>query len=115
MRRRHPPAAAGLAAVLLAGCIAPKEITGGRAPNVKTTMREGPPVPRVLVNQLGYLPARPKIATVRSDAPAPLDWALLGPGGGALARGKTTPFGLDRPSGDAVHLVDFSTFRTPGE
>jgi len=106
-----------IASLLLAGaaCLVPKELTGGKSPPVRAMMHDQPPVPRVLVNQVGYLPARPKIATVRSDAPAPLDWALLGPGGGALARGKTTPFGLDRPSGDAVHVVDFSSFRTPGE
>src|SRR5262249_55589350 len=108
MRGRHPPVAALLAALAAAGCLVPKEITGGKAPSVKKTMHEGPPVPRVLVNQLGYLPARPKIATVRSEAPTPLDWTLLGPGGAPVARGKSAPFGLDRPSGDAVHVVDFS-------
>src|SRR5215471_9888982 len=115
MRRRHPPAAALLAAALAAGCLVPKEITGGRAPAVKKSMREGPPVPRVLVNQLGYLPARPKVATVRSDATGPLDWTLLDAGGRPIARGKTLPFGFDRPSGDAVHIVDFSAARAPGE
>jgi endoglucanase len=117
MPGRHLPVAALLAALSLAvaGCLVPKEITGGKAPAVKKTMREGPPVPRVLVNQLGYLPARPKIATVRSDAPTPLDWLLVGPAGAIVARGKTAPFGLDRPSGDAVHVVDFSAVRAPGE
>src|SRR5262245_50620838 len=79
-----------------AGCVAPAEVTGGQAPPVRSMLRDQPPVPRVLVNQVGYLPARPKIATVRSDAAAPLDWTLLGADGRAVARGKSTPFGPDR-------------------
>jgi endoglucanase len=115
--RRHPPAALGLALTIAvtAGCLVPKEITGGKSPPVKKMMRDEAPVPGVLVNQLGYLPARPKVATVRTDAVAPLEWSLRGAGGAVVARGKTVPFGLDRPSGDAVHVVDFSMVRTPGE
>src|SRR5262245_5706167 len=89
-------------------CVAPKEVTGGKAPSVRSMLRDEAPVPRLLVNQVGYLPARPKIATVRSDAAAPLDWTLVAAGGQVVARGKTAPFGVDRPSGDAVHLIDFS-------
>src|SRR5205814_4487578 len=58
---------------------------------------------------------RAKVATVRSDAAAPLEWTLLDGCGTAVARGKTVPFGADRLSGDAVHLADFSAVRAPGE
>jgi endoglucanase len=101
--------------LLLTGCLKPAEITGGQSPSVKKMMHGEAPVPRVLVDQVGYLPARPKIATVRSDAPAPLDWALLDAAGRPVARGKSTPLGRDAPSGDAVHLVDFSSWRQPGD
>jgi hypothetical protein len=109
-------ATALLAIVLVASaCLAPKEHTGGRAPAVKKMLHEQPPVPRVLVNQLGYLPARAKVATVRSDAAGPLEWTLLDGRGDAVARGKTVPFGADRLSGDAVHLADFSAFHGAGD
>jgi len=76
----------------------------------------GPPAAAaVLVNQVGYLPAFPKIATVRSAASTPLDWALLDAAGKKVAAGKTAVFGPDAASGDTVHLADFSAFRTPGD
>jgi endoglucanase len=115
---RLPPAVPACLILCIAAagaCLTPAEVTGGKAPPVRSMLRDQPPVPRVLVNQLGFLPARPKIATVRSDAQAPLDWTLRDAGGQPVARGKTTPFGADRPSGDAVHVVDFSTFRAPGD
>jgi endoglucanase len=101
--------------LFFSACLTPTEITGGQSPSVKKMVREEPPLPRVLVDQVGYLPARPKIATVRSDAPAPLDWTLLDGGGRPVARGRTVPAGRDAASGDAVHVADFSAHRAPGE
>jgi endoglucanase len=116
---RHVPAASCLLLGFLSlACLAPNEVTGGKAPSVRSMMHDQPPVPRVLVNQVGYLPARPKIATVRAtsnDAAAPLEWRLVDGAGKEVARGKTLPFGADRPSGDTVQLVDFSSVRAPGD
>jgi endoglucanase len=72
-------------------------------------------VPNVLVNQLGYLPHAAKGATLKSAAAAPLEWQLLDARGELAARGKTTPFGADRASGDSVQLIDFSTFERAGQ
>jgi endoglucanase len=72
------------------------------------------PIPTVLVNQLGYLPALPKRATVRSDARAPLPWKLVAADGTAVASGNTIVRGLDALSGDRVHAIDFSSVQTPG-
>ncbi|MES1184490.1 MAG: glycoside hydrolase family 9 protein [Myxococcales bacterium] len=71
--------------------------------------------PKLLVNQLGYLPGAAKIATLETNATAPLDWELLDGSGKSVAQGKTTPFGKDAASGEDVQLVDFSTFKVPGQ
>jgi len=76
--------------------------------------KSGPP-PDVRVNQLGYLPDLPKQATVRSDAGAALEWELRTDGGARAASGRTAVFGDDAASGERVHIVDFSSFRTPGK
>jgi endoglucanase len=73
------------------------------------------PVPNVLVNQVGYLPNAAKLATVKTNATAPLDWELLDAAGKSVAKGKTTPFGKDVASGDSVQLVDFSSFKSAGQ
>ena len=73
------------------------------------------PIPNVFVNQTGYLPGLPKLATVKSASTAPLKWELHKHGGGVVASGETKPFGKDPASGDDVHIVDFSAFKTPGK
>ncbi|HEX2870709.1 MAG TPA: glycoside hydrolase family 9 protein [Polyangiaceae bacterium] len=73
------------------------------------------PAPKLLVNQLGYLPGAAKVATLVTSATAPLDWELLDSAGKAVAQGKTTPFGKDAASGEAVQIVDFSSFKTAGQ
>lgn len=65
-------------------------------------------IPNVRVNQLGYLPDFPKVATVVSSATQPLSWKLVAEDGTDLATGKTTVVGADADSGDSIHLVDFS-------
>jgi endoglucanase len=72
-------------------------------------------VPKVRVNQVGYLPAFPKIATVATSAEGPLEWKLVDGHGKVRATGKTTPFGEDRSSGERVQEIDFSSFVTAGE
>ena len=71
--------------------------------------------PKLLVNQLGYLPGAAKVATLETSATAPLDWELLDGAGKSVAQGKTTPFGADAASGESVQLVDFSAFKTAGQ
>jgi endoglucanase len=75
----------------------------------------GVPTPKLLVNQLGYLPNAGKVATLATTATAPLDWELLDSAGTSVAQGKTVPFGADAASGEAVQWVDFSAFKTAGQ
>lgn len=82
-----------------------------KAPRARAKL---PPVPNVLVNQLGYLPGAAKIASVKSGAGAPLDWRLLDSADKTVAQGKTTVFGKDAASGDELQLIDFSSFTAPG-
>ena len=71
-----------------------------------------PPVPNVLVNQVGYFPNLTKIATVKN--PNAVAWQLLDAGNKVVASGTTTPFGLDAASGDKVSIADFSSFTAEG-
>ena len=73
------------------------------------------PIPAVLVNQTGYLPYLPKLATVKSAAKTPLTYQLLSSGGKVVASGTTLPVGLDAASGDSVHVADFSSFGGTGK
>jgi endoglucanase len=73
------------------------------------------PIPAVTVNQTGYLPALPKLATVKSASKTPLKWELLKKGGAVAASGETKPVGKDAASGEDVHVVDFSSVTAPGK
>ncbi|SBT37878.1 glycoside hydrolase family 9 protein [Micromonospora auratinigra] len=70
--------------------------------------------PRVRVNQVGYLPAGPKNATVVTDAADALPWQLKSAAGAVVASGETSPRGVDPASGQHTQTVDFSAYRTPG-
>ena len=72
-------------------------------------------LPKVRVNQVGYLPKLEKIAAVVSDSKQPLDYKLLDAQGKTVSQGKTQVVGPDAASGDSVHLVDFTAFTTPGK
>jgi endoglucanase len=82
---------------------------------VRSATAESAAVPKILVNQLGYLPQLAKLATLRSDAATPLGWQLLDGAGSAVASGQTTPRGEDPDSGDRVHAIDFSSFQGTGD
>ncbi len=68
----------------------------------------------VRVNQHGYLVAGPKRATIVTDDQTPRAWRLIDDTGRSVAGGKTSPFGDDAMSGDAVQLADFSRVRRSG-
>lgn len=70
--------------------------------------------PRVRVNQVGYLPAGPKNATVVTAAVNPVHWQLRSAAGAVVATGDSVPRGFDPSSGQKVHSIDFSGYRTPG-
>lgn len=77
--------------------------------------RAGGPLPKIRINQVGYLPELHKLATVKSTAQQPLEWQLVDASGKAVANGKTTPFGEDKAAGEMDQLLDFSSFKTPGK
>jgi endoglucanase len=67
-------------------------------------------LPKLRVNGVGYAPAAPKRAMLVSQSPTPLPWQLLNGQGAALAEGHTIVSGADAASGDALHVIDFSTY-----
>jgi endoglucanase len=77
--------------------------------------QEAAKTPDIAVNQVGYLPNVQKIATLKSQSTTPEKWELVDPGGKTIATGETKVVGMDQPSGDHVHLIDFSTVTTPGK
>ena len=66
---------------------------------VKPKKAEEAPIPAVTVNQTGYLPALPKLATVKSASTTPLKWELLKKGGAVVASGETQAGGQGRRLG----------------
>jgi len=69
---------------------------------------------KILVNQVGYFANLAKLATLRADAKQQLDWKLFAADGHEAAYGKSQPVGFDAPSGDVVHLIDFTAFKGTG-
>jgi endoglucanase len=72
-------------------------------------------LPKVRVNQVGYLPGLPKVATVVTSVDAPADWQLVDAHGRVRASGKTRPFGDDHSSGERVQQIDFSSVTATGD
>jgi len=71
-------------------------------------------LPKVRVNQLGYLPKAAKWAAAVIDAAEPVDWELVDSNGKIAASGKTIPLGIDLSSNDPLHRIDFSAFKKEG-
>ncbi|MFL7865639.1 glycoside hydrolase family 9 protein [Vibrio cincinnatiensis] len=67
----------------------------------------------VRVNQVGYFIHGPKHATVATSKRIPVTWKLLDANHSVVAEGKTTPFGLNKASGELVQWIDFSHIQTP--
>ncbi|MFI1990343.1 glycoside hydrolase family 9 protein [Actinoplanes sp. NPDC020271] len=70
--------------------------------------------PRVRVNQVAYLPDGPKAATVVTESTTPLPWVLSDKNGKIVAKGKTSPYGVDASSGQNVQTIDFSRYTRSG-
>ncbi len=68
----------------------------------------------IQVNQVGYFPARIKIATLSSQQTNPVSWSLFRDGK-KVQQGATTVFGTDADSGDHVHLIDFTSCNEEGD
>ena len=71
-----------------------------------------PPIPNVLVNQVGYYPPLAKIAVVKNPNAVP--WELLNAKGEVVAKGTTVAFGFDKASGDQVSIADFTAYAEKG-
>ncbi|AUX34754.1 MULTISPECIES: glycoside hydrolase family 9 protein [Sorangium] len=85
---------------------------GGEEP-VETVPPSGTELIRV--NQVGYLPAAAKVATVVAAADKPHAWELVDAAGAVVDSGATRVVGDDAASGEHVHTIDFSDFTTVGE
>ena len=68
----------------------------------------------VRLNQEGFYPNADKIATVVSSSTTPINWQLVNSAGTEVLTGKSTVKGADHASGDNVHIIDFSNYRTAG-
>jgi endoglucanase len=68
----------------------------------------------VKVNQLGYLPNGPKMATLFTQNKSAINWTLQDITGAAVDTGMSMPFGNDTASGNNAHTIDFSAFSQEG-
>ncbi|GCB43579.1 glycoside hydrolase family 9 protein [Streptomyces sp. NL15-2K] len=91
-------------------CMDDVSLLGGVPPEVY----EPDTGPRVRVNQVAYLPAGPKNATLVTDATAKLPWQLKNSGGAVVAQGWTVPRGTDASSAQNVHSIDFGAYKKQG-
>ncbi|MET8978399.1 glycoside hydrolase family 9 protein [Streptomyces sp. NPDC004539] len=91
-------------------CVDDVSLLGGVPPEVY----EPDTGPRVRVNQVAYLPAGPKNATLVTDATTRLPWQLKNAAGTTVAHGWTVPRGTDLSSAQNVHTVDFGAYRKAG-
>jgi len=73
------------------------------------------PLPRVRVNQVGYLPNVAKHATYKTASKTPLEWQLVDADGAVVNKGQTKYYGEDPAAGDHVHIIDFSAANKPGK
>ncbi|MCG8441149.1 MAG: glycoside hydrolase family 9 protein [Caulobacterales bacterium] len=102
------------AALCAAGAIALLAACAG-GPGARSTGPGAGAVTAVHANQLGFHPASAKGATVVTQADAPLDWRVVDADGRVAAAGMSEPFGLNAASAQAVHKVDMSALKEPGE
>ncbi|MEV6491302.1 cellulase N-terminal Ig-like domain-containing protein, partial [Actinoplanes sp. NPDC051633] len=77
-------------------CLDDVSLVGGVAPPGPYEPETGP---RVRVNQVAYLPAGPKRATLVTDATTPMRWELRDRNNQIVLNGRTVPRGVDASSG----------------
>lgn len=82
---------------------------------VKPVSAANAPLPNIFVNQTGYYPQLAKLATIKTDSTSPMKWELIDTQNKTLASGDTIVYGPDKASGDNVHVIDFTSFASPGE
>lgn len=112
--KRRSAALLSLTAVLTVAFTALPAGPAGAGQSAVREVYEPDTGPRVRVNQVAYLPAGPKNATLVTDATAPLPWQLENADGRTVAHGWTVPRGTDVSSGQNVHSIDFGAFRGRG-
>jgi endoglucanase len=71
--------------------------------------------PRVRVNQLGYAPDGPKVATWITDSIEPHGFVVQSTTGSVIFQGRSEPAGLDETSGFGLQLLEFTDLTAPGE
>ena len=69
----------------------------------------------IRMSQVGFETHGPKAATLPDRSRQALPWRVVDAGGQTVAQGRTTVFGDDAPSGEHVHLVEFSQVDAPGD
>jgi endoglucanase len=72
-------------------------------------------LPRIRVNQVGYLPDFAKAAVVKSTSKEPLAWTLVDGANANVTSGKTVPYGEDKAAGELDHFLDFTSVKAPGK
>ena len=74
------------------------------------------PIRALTVNQVGYLPALPKLATVKSASKTPLKWELLEEGRRGRREGRDQAGSARTPRrARTCHVIDFSSVTRAGQ
>ena len=68
----------------------------------------------ILTNQVCYFPKRAKRATLLSSSDKAVGFKVKDSSGKTVYEGKSKPFGLDKDSGDDVHVLDFTELNKEG-
>jgi endoglucanase len=91
-------------------CIDDVSLTGGAAPPEYEWNTD----PRIHVNQVAYLPAGPKLATLTTNATEPLPFVVHDAAGAVIHTGTTVPRGVDPTAAELTHSLDFSALTASG-
>lgn len=70
--------------------------------------------PALKLNQLGYLPQGPKIATYVTNSTGATPWSLVDSAGNEIAQGNTMLRGIDATSGQKVAIINFTNVTQEG-
>lgn len=68
----------------------------------------------IKINQVGYLPDGPKLATIFRNNTIPLLWHLQDNGGKTVSHGQTIPLVNKTSPALTVHTIDFTNYTTTG-